>query len=53
MKYKCKKGRIIVSKKNNYSVLQKSDKDESQKIMNKLSMNKARLWTIKEIIIHI
>lgn len=31
MKYKCKKGRIIVSKKNNYHVLQRSDKDESQK----------------------
>lgn len=53
MKYKCKKGRIIVSKKNNYNVLQRSDKDESQKNTNKLSMNKARLWTIKETIIHI
>lgn len=52
MKYKYKKGRIIASKKNKYNALQRFDTDES-KNMNKLCMNKARLWTIRETIIHL
>lgn len=46
MKSKCKKGRNILSKKNEYAS-ETINKDPSLKIQT-LGMNEARLWTIRE-----